>query len=161
MCSYLIYVLLSGILTDPIRVTHLCGIWGPLLQDSNEVLREHQSLLSPIGVAHPCGVWDPLFRGNSMGSMLHFSRRLSTPISSFCLAFLVRSKSIEATLSGPSCLSKRAIYLYVWPEIHISSRQHETNLYGIQECYDGLIRLTPSIQLRLHTLCMVWDPFLS
>ncbi|KAL9403032.1 hypothetical protein Peur_000004 [Populus x canadensis] len=95
--SYIeIYMALKGILsTDPIGVTHPCGIRGPLLQDGSGVL-----------------------------------------------TFLVGSKSTGATLSGSSYLSKQATYPCVRSGTHISPGQHGTSLYGIQECWSGLIRLT-------------------
>jgi len=132
MFSLNFYVPFSEILfTNPIGVTHPCGIRDPLLQDGSEVLSEHQPLLSPIGVTHPCDVWDPLFRGSNKGSMLHSSGRLSTSPPFLLSSILVRRKHTGAALSGPSYLSKRATYPCVRSRTHISPRQHETNLYGI------------------------------
>ena len=83
------------------------------------------------------------------------------PLPFFCLTFSVGSKSIGAALSGPLYLSKQATYPCVRFGTHISPEQQETSLYGIQECWGSLIRLTLSIQLGLHTLCSILDPHLS
>jgi hypothetical protein len=101
------------------------------------------------------------FGGSSRDQCFTLQGGFQRPLSSSCLTFLVGSKSNRVALSSLSCLSKQVIYLYVWFGNHISPKQHETSLCGIQECWGDLNRLNSSIQLGLHTLCAVWDPHLS